>query len=222
MWTFPYFKAQLFWIQVLRKLQLALGSAWAVEQIMHKFDRYWYNCTLRFCAPTELQEAVDFKIWVGSRYKAPTSYCSHIRPPFLLLGCWWMQSVSLQVPVRTGTRTGWRGCAPNAARVSVYGYVLFALSVRQSNFKLWQVLLFMPRPSLLFEIFPYRYQKSAYAPLCKEFGVYFLFVLLIHVTQLCCRSVLRRFYVHSRYTYVGSSVVRCINGAMHEQQVIFI
>ena len=35
-----------------------------------------------------------------------------------------------------------------------------------------QVLLFMPRPSLLFEVFPYRYQKSAYAPLCREYGQY--------------------------------------------------
>jgi len=33
------------------------------------------------------------------------------------------------------------------------------------------LLLFLPRPSLLFEVFPYRYYKRGYGPLGKEYGV---------------------------------------------------
>ena len=35
------------------------------------------------------------------------------------------------------------------------------------------VLLFLPRPSLLFEVFPFRYQKTGYAPLSREYGVFY-------------------------------------------------
>lgn len=34
------------------------------------------------------------------------------------------------------------------------------------------ILLFLPRPSLLFEVFPYRYYKRGYAPLGNEYGIY--------------------------------------------------
>eukprot|EP01033_Poteriospumella_lacustris_P003383 gene3383-2504_t len=33
------------------------------------------------------------------------------------------------------------------------------------------LLLFLPRPALLFEVFPYRYWKRGYGPLSKEYGV---------------------------------------------------
>jgi len=33
------------------------------------------------------------------------------------------------------------------------------------------LLLFLPRPSLLFEIFPYRYYKRGYGPLSGEYGI---------------------------------------------------
>jgi hypothetical protein len=33
------------------------------------------------------------------------------------------------------------------------------------------LLLFLPRPSLLFEVYPYRYFKPAYAPLSAEYGI---------------------------------------------------
>ena len=33
------------------------------------------------------------------------------------------------------------------------------------------LLLFLPRPALLFEVFPYRYYKRGYGPLSDEFGV---------------------------------------------------
>ena len=33
------------------------------------------------------------------------------------------------------------------------------------------LLLFLPRPSLLFEIYPYKYFKQAYSPLSREYGV---------------------------------------------------
>ena len=32
------------------------------------------------------------------------------------------------------------------------------------------LLLFLPRPALLFEVFPYRYWKRGYGPLSKEYG----------------------------------------------------
>lgn len=32
------------------------------------------------------------------------------------------------------------------------------------------LLLFLPQPSLLFEIYPYRYFKPAYGPLSREYG----------------------------------------------------
>lgn len=34
------------------------------------------------------------------------------------------------------------------------------------------LLLFLPRPSLLFEVFPYRYYKRGYGPLGNEYGLY--------------------------------------------------
>mmetsp|Transcript_4543 Transcript_4543/g.6956 ORF Transcript_4543/g.6956 Transcript_4543/m.6956 type:complete len:421 (+) Transcript_4543:126-1388(+) len=34
------------------------------------------------------------------------------------------------------------------------------------------LLLFLPRPSLLFEVYPYRYYKPAYGPLSSEYGVH--------------------------------------------------
>ena len=33
------------------------------------------------------------------------------------------------------------------------------------------LLLFLPRPSILFEVFPYRYFKRGYGPLSREYGV---------------------------------------------------
>jgi hypothetical protein len=33
------------------------------------------------------------------------------------------------------------------------------------------LLLFLPRPSLLFEVYPYKYFKQAYSPLSREYGV---------------------------------------------------
>jgi len=33
------------------------------------------------------------------------------------------------------------------------------------------LLLFLPRPALLFEVFPYRYYKRGYGPLGREYGV---------------------------------------------------
>lgn len=33
------------------------------------------------------------------------------------------------------------------------------------------LLLFLPRPSLLFEVYPYRYFKPAYGPLSTEYGI---------------------------------------------------
>lgn len=33
------------------------------------------------------------------------------------------------------------------------------------------LLLFLPRPSLLFEVFPYRYYKRGYGPFGKEYGI---------------------------------------------------
>ncbi len=33
------------------------------------------------------------------------------------------------------------------------------------------LLLFLPRPSVLFEVFPYRYYKRGYGPLSKEYGI---------------------------------------------------
>lgn len=39
------------------------------------------------------------------------------------------------------------------------------------------LLLFLPRPAILFEVFPYRYYKRAYGPLSLEYG-------LIHVGSM--------------------------------------
>ena len=33
------------------------------------------------------------------------------------------------------------------------------------------LLLFLPQPSILFEVFPYRYYKRGYGPLSGEYGV---------------------------------------------------
>ena len=33
------------------------------------------------------------------------------------------------------------------------------------------LLLLLPRPSLLFEVYPYKYFKQAYSPLSREYGV---------------------------------------------------
>ena len=33
------------------------------------------------------------------------------------------------------------------------------------------LLLFLPLPSLLFEVYPYKYFKQAYSPLAREYGV---------------------------------------------------
>jgi hypothetical protein len=33
------------------------------------------------------------------------------------------------------------------------------------------LLLFLPIPSLLFEVYPYKYFKQAYSPLSREYGV---------------------------------------------------
>jgi hypothetical protein len=35
------------------------------------------------------------------------------------------------------------------------------------------VMLFLPRPALLYEVFPFRYQKTGYAPLCREYGIFY-------------------------------------------------
>ena len=41
------------------------------------------------------------------------------------------------------------------------------------------LLLFLPRPGLMFEIFPEKYYKRGYGPFGAEYGAYFFFLLLL-------------------------------------------
>ncbi len=43
------------------------------------------------------------------------------------------------------------------------------------------LLLFLPRPSLIFEVFPYRYYKRGYGPFGHEYGKYMYTVQCIHL-----------------------------------------
>ena len=52
----------------------------------------------------------------------------------------------------------------------VYLNVTFCAILMLSNLQS-MLLLFLPRPSLLFEVYPYKYFKRAYSPLAQEYGV---------------------------------------------------
>ena len=54
------------------------------------------------------------------------------------------------------------------------------------------LLLFLPRPSLIFEVFPYRYYKRGYGPFGHEYGKYMYTVQCIYVCiyNVCMYSIL--------------------------------
>jgi hypothetical protein len=65
------------------------------------------------------------------------------------------------------------------------------------------LLLLLPRPSLLFEVYPYKYFKQAYSPLSREYGV-----MHGNVMSPAC-SRMNAFLLHGEWLLVFNRSIMC-------------
>ena len=84
------------------------------------------------------------------------------------------------------------------------------------------LLLFLPLPSLLFEIYPYRYYKPAYGPLSKEYGACLVMTAIVPSSAVCLPDRYWWIYSVQIWTYdvyliisLRIMTVPCVAGILH-------